>query len=63
MPVWLLKIVINFAINFLVKKLGTLDATKHVETALLNATPLPPDPLPPMHESDNPNTKDHYGGL
>lgn len=63
MPVWLLKFLLSFVISLLTKKLGSLATVKHVEGQLEKHAPLEADPLPPLSQENNPNMRNHYGGL
>jgi hypothetical protein len=67
MPIWLLKILLSFAISLLTKKLGSLAAYTHIQTvlsaAIIKHAPLEPDANPPFYQENNPNIKNHFGGL
>lgn len=63
MPVWLLKLILEFAVRYLVGRIGHMATVQHFITALAKATPLKPETNPPLSVENNPNAKNHFGGL
>lgn len=60
-PAWLLRLIVEYGVKWLCKKVG-LDATVvHVESAVAKITPLPPEVNPSPKERQGPIEK-HYGG-
>lgn len=55
MPVWVLKLLLSFAIRCLTKKLGSLEVTQHAEAALAKYTPLAPEENSAPWKANDPN--------
>lgn len=62
-PEWLLRAIISYAVQWGCKKLGLDAVAVHIQTAMAKAAPLAKDSNPPPMQSNNPNVKDHFGGL
>lgn len=57
MPVWLK--LLEYAVQALIWMYGHKAVMEKVE----KVSPLKPDPLPPLSQENNPNMRNHYGGL
>ncbi len=62
MPVWLLKLIAEFAIKFLLGKIGHSATVEHVQAVFTKYTPLTVDP-DPSPASQRGSIEGHFGGL
>lgn len=60
MRVWLAKIILGFVIRYLMKRLGIVSVTQHIEAEVIKATPLARENNPPPSEARNPNKQHHF---